>query len=60
VDPRVAYLQRWDVDVEIILLLSKTSKEYAISKVAEKNQQGKHVRGLSQVAKIGQYQLNGP
>jgi hypothetical protein len=36
VDPRVAYLHRWDTNVEIILLLSKTSEKYVVAKLTIK------------------------
>jgi tRNA A58 N-methylase Trm61 len=46
VDPRVVYLHRRDVDVEIIRYCSRPSQN-AVAKLAE------HIRGLSQVAKEG-------
>jgi hypothetical protein len=54
-DPKVAYLHRRDADVERIPLLSKTSKNYPVAKLAGKNQHREHVKGLSQVAKRGQH-----
>jgi hypothetical protein len=34
VDPRVAYLYKWDANVEISPILSKTYEEYAVTKFA--------------------------